>query len=419
VEPQKKYTIEGAITKFVTDFNYSVECKGYPIVAFQFVSLDKVHNGKMVWWNYLHEEVSDRYLKALNDFTGKNEDDKVVYTLINWEYDKASFWDSELSNENNSEVVQNFSHTFLPLGEPEEDKSGVERHSADPKEKSMLVAKWEEILIEKFNKSGYTMWISLPHKDVDGATIYSSVFCLFNKIVGKEYRLSIARKIRNFIIDHLIELYGHLYKLEIKAIKAGDNIDDYRFKPNFRGKIFKGDKTQIESHFEKLEGRYFTIEYLDQFNQVYTAALKRMEATYQNGVFVHGAQKYPKSYKPLTSITLDKSCKKHFFQFIYGRGLILAYHIIFNLTLSQSYSLLKNNGKKQLPIGNMGDFQKMFCIDGLHNDRYDTAGQLIPDNENLEELIPNLSEKEFGFLLSLCDKYNVLLKSRLLEAKSI
>lgn len=414
--PNKKYIIEGAITKFVTDFNNNAECNNYPIVAFQFVSLDKVHNGKMVWWNYLHEDVNNKYLEALNEFTGKSEDDQVVYTLINWEYDKASFWDSELSNKRNTEVIKNFTHRFLPLGEPEEDKSGVERHPADATEKSKLVAKWEQILIKKFNKSGYTMWISLPHKDVDGATIYSSVFCLFNKIVVTEHRLSIARQIRNFIIDYLIELYGHLYKSEIKVLKAGSNIDDYKFIPNFKGKLVGGEKTQIETSFEKLEAHYYNPKYLHRFEQVYRDAEKRINDSYSKDKgFDQSRLKFPKTFKKITAITFDKAGENYFFQFIYGRALMLAYHIIFNQTLSCSYAILK--GARKAYTERLGELQKMFCIEGLRGDKPTTEGVVAPDKD-LDRIIPFLSDKEVAFLIKLSETFNPSLKAQIIEVKS-
>lgn len=417
MDTNKEYTIEGAITKFVTDFNNKVGYKDFPIVAFQFVSLNKVHRGKMVWWNYLHEEVSDRYIEALNEFTGKSEDDQVVYTLINWEFDQASFWDSELQNKINSEIVQNFEPRFFPITEPEEDKSGVERLPANPKEKSGLLNKWCDILIKKFDEKGYTMWISLPHKDVDGAVIYSSVFCLFNKIVNTDDRLIIARQIRNFIIDYLIELYGHLYKLEIKVLKAGNLIDDYKFIPHCKGKLVNGIKTQIETSLEKLEGHYFQPKYFYKLEQVFRDAEKRINDSYKgNKIFDQKILKFPKTFKKITAITLNSSGENYFFQFIYGRLLMLAYHLIFDLTLSQSYAVLKDN-KKRLSE-RLGELQKMFCIEGLRGDKPTTEGIVAPDKD-LEKIIPFLSNTEVAFLIKLSDRYKPELKSEIIEARSI
>lgn len=417
MEANKNYTIEGTITKFVTDFNNNVRYQNFPIVAFQFVSLNKVHKGKMVWWNYLHVEVCNKYVEALNEFTGKANDDQIIHTLINWEFDKASFWDSELQNKKNLAIVQDFKHKFIPLTEPEEDKSGVEKLPADPKEKSELLNKWCDILIKKFDKKGYTMWISLPHKDVDGAVIYSSVFCLFNKIVNVDDRLIIARQIRNFIIDYLIELYGHLYKLEIKALKAGDLIDDYKFIPHCKGKLLNGEKTQIETSLEKLEEHYFQPKYLTRLEQVLRDAEKRINDSYKDNKNLDQSKlKFPKSFKKIPAITFDKSGENYFFQFIYGRLLMLAFHIIFDLTLSQSYAVLK--GAKKSLSERLGELQKMFCIEGLRGDKPTTEGIVAPDKD-LEKIIPFLSNSEVAFLIKLSDKYKPELKPEIIEARSI
>ncbi len=86
MDPADKVAIY--VKEFVDNFNKDTKHQVYPIVAFQFVSLNSVNNGKMVWWNYLHHSIKERYESAVKEFTGKDENSpQIKHTLINWEYD--------------------------------------------------------------------------------------------------------------------------------------------------------------------------------------------------------------------------------------------------------------------------------------------------------------------------------------------
>ena len=73
----KSYNTEQSLVQFVTDFNKNDSYNSFPIIGFQFVSLDDVENGKMVWWNYLHKEIAQKYVEVLNKFTGKAAKDGI------------------------------------------------------------------------------------------------------------------------------------------------------------------------------------------------------------------------------------------------------------------------------------------------------------------------------------------------------
>ncbi len=405
LKPQNR--AQPPLKAFVDSFNKRDEFKGTPIVAFQFVSLDDIHDGKMVWWNYIHSKVNDSYLKVIEEFTGKDNGD-IKNTLINWEWDEDIIWYQSLGS---SCILKKFTPSFLPVTFFEDD-SGIQKLPANPAEKKKLAESWKDAQCSAF-AAGAALWISLPHKENKGDNIFSSIFCLFNNPLGDEKLLiEVYKRIRNFILDYLIDLYRKPFKLEISALMEAIDIEDYRpINFSYTGKT-------INSKIKTLFDKYISDSYKSNFAKKYQDAKNRIEKTYKSETksFDNVGLIFPSKYKVVSNITPSNSTG--FFNFIYGRLIILSYHIIFKISLKDAYSTLRNKEEKyKLTIG---DFQKMFGIKGLRNDSVGTSQQFEP-NINLEVIIKNISEAEFNFLLSICNYYiaDSSISSTLSDIKSI
>lgn len=77
-------------------------------------------------------------------------------------------------------------------------------------------------LLEKNFGNGTAMWVSIPHKDANKRTIYSSVFCLFNDQASQEVLLDAYFLIRNFITNYLIDLYKAPIEKEVEKFKIDE-----------------------------------------------------------------------------------------------------------------------------------------------------------------------------------------------------
>lgn len=243
-----------AVKVFVDAFNNKRENEGFPIIALQFVSLDNIVDGKMIWWNYLHKAVADKYASAVKEFTGKVESTATIKrTLINWEYEDNTYWYEELGSKKVldlplKKICIDFSEVTKDV-----DQSGVERIIPNAAEKEVLLKEWLHILTKHFNACGSTMWISLPHKDMSGDTLYSSIFCVFNKPIAKpKSRVKTGRAFRNFIIDYVIDRYKEPLQRDLATVtaKLGATINDYKpEKFSYTGKL---KKKQIEVNCARL-----------------------------------------------------------------------------------------------------------------------------------------------------------------------
>ncbi len=387
------YSTEQSLIDFVSSFNNDKRYKGFPIVAFQFVSLNSVKEGKMVWWSFLHKEIQAKYLEALNDFTGITETGNVEKTLINWEYEEHSFWYDPFGCLTKDKIIKNAvtMQDFLPVIS-DDDKSGSEKKKADKKEKIKLLGQWKQLLNEKFEQKGSTMWVSIPHKDNRIDVVYSSVFCLFNCPLPERHQLSIARSIRNFIFDYIIDLYRSPLEKQVQLLSSTTEIEKFRPKKyNYTG------KKKVDA-IKKVNDHFYQQNYLDDFIREITNASDRLSKSYNtNDKKLNDPPKnIPTSYKPLHKI--KTTTPKLFFQLVYGRLLFLSYLLVFDETISESYRLL--TGK----ILDKTYIVDILGIDGLKKDDFGTSGT----SEGIcdpDRIVPCISDFEYEFLLQACVEF--------------
>lgn len=413
-----QHRIEQALVQFVTEFNSESRYSEFPIVAFQFVSLDDVIDGKMVWWNYLHQNVVERYMEALTKFTGKvSPEGKIKNTLINWEFEDGSFMYYDFNNKDRQQIIPSFSQAdFSPITK-NIDKSGVEREPAIRSEKIKLLRKWKDLLGKIFCNAGSTMWVSIPHKDESGASIvYSSVFCLFNKPLLENCQLPVARRIRNFIIDYLIDLYRYPLLEQKKALE--NTVTDFAQKrditaADYKPKIYAIQYNKPSSDkvlkVTELETHYFSSEqYLPSFLSEYTKAMNRIKETYDPGLkqFNQENKSYPKASDYIIVRNMSVLSEEQFRKFLYGRFLVLAYHVVFEKNAHQTHDLVFDTApdwqSDKLDIADQ--INSRFIIYGLRNDK--KTGVMYETKSLVENIIPNISKAEFDFLIEICTFYS-------------
>jgi hypothetical protein len=97
------------IRRFVEDFNKDKVFKDWPILSFQFVSLDDAEKGDLVWWTYSHKEIKNNYNDCIVDFTGLS-DGKIDKTLIFDDYKGGVYYYEKLGKE---KIINNKKLMFL------------------------------------------------------------------------------------------------------------------------------------------------------------------------------------------------------------------------------------------------------------------------------------------------------------------
>ncbi|HEY4325165.1 MAG TPA: hypothetical protein VGN20_14305 [Mucilaginibacter sp.] len=386
-----------AVKIFVDNFNNKKENKGFPIIALQFVSLDNIIEGKMIWWNYLHKAIADKYALAVKEFTGKVESTATIKrTLINWEYEDNAYWYEDLGSKKVLDLsIEKIRLDFSDVTK-DIDQSGVERITPNSIEKERLLQEWLDILTKHFNASGSTMWISLPHKDMSGDTIYSSIFCVFNKsIVATKSRVKTGRVFRNFIIDYVIDRYKEPLQRELATVTAelDANINDYKpEKFSYTGKL---KRTRLNANCSRLfqsqnlpaliEQRNYALGYLLKDRTSIPGDEKKAEPAFDDFVPFHKITPFDKT---------------GFKKLIYGRLLLLAFFVVKEKSLDNSIVELVGHGLSQTYV------LDIFGIDGLKKDKDHNRKNATRQCE-LDKIIPFISKIEYHFLLSACDIYKV------------
>ncbi|MEZ4927897.1 MAG: hypothetical protein R3A50_16560 [Saprospiraceae bacterium] len=411
-----KDSVRVSIDKLVRDYN--IKYSRHPIIVFQFVSLDATSNKNLIWWSHDQEEITDKYNNLVTEFIGK---EKVERTLVTWEYDGDAYRYAPFGKGKILQKVdpQKFKQGITP------DKIDLETAYQIIGDKTQMLFHWESLLQNEFI-NGSTMWISLPHTDNLNRLIYSSVFVLFNtrlpekenkpdkKILLESYRL-----FRNFIVQYLIDHYRRpLIESKMELIKelamfeSSPNTASNYFRPigyNVSGKI-------ITKHLKGLEDKYFGSEnYFDDFILIKEAAFNRIKSTYNSSkhLILQENSEYQDTYTIISKIHIGD--KEKFKFFLYGRFMILIYHLVFEYSLKLSWHYLINHKR---PSFDFTELQRRFAISGLRNDIESATRQLSPDI-NLHKVVPSLSDAEFRLLLDVCSEYKKSFRwSDLIDART-
>jgi hypothetical protein len=388
-----------------------------PIVAFQFVSLNKANDGKMVWWEYVHKG-ADAFNNAVTELiTDKATGNTIITkTLINWEYKKNVFWYEKLGNGNIIEnIPDNFSDNFNEVKD-RVDNTGVEREQCSDEDKCALLLEWEDILRRKLECKGSSMWVSIPHKEIDrNTTIYSSIFCVFNKHLQHDVRIRMYRIFRDFIINYLIEINRESKKSAINQElqqKTTENIADYKPKYQFSSPQKPRQSTfSIKRHFDGLCTKFFQDSYLSDFINIKNTAIdiickatienKKLKYNYSDGnPFSNIVFPEPKNIKEDT--------KDFIIRHTFGRYLMLGFCLVLGKTVRDAYGLIAQNNADKDTI-QFKQINQYFKISGFKDCRLIVAGD---NGLQISKILPYLSKKEIEFLKSCA---TTLSKSNLLN----
>lgn len=209
--------LEEKIKKFIADLNSQL---GYNfVVAFQFISLDKVGGHNLDWHLYSIRE--EEYLKATYKFIGLEEGEKrgIKRTVLNLEFQEGPYCIKHLGPSRilkipdgpaGKQFILNLDYTYyereleFDINTPPKSDPPPGKATSDLED---LIDYWVECLKESIGRGGSLMWVSQKHASRLGK-ITSSVFCLFNeRFADDKLEYKVSKQIREFIIDHNIELY--------------------------------------------------------------------------------------------------------------------------------------------------------------------------------------------------------------------
>lgn len=379
MKEKNKASIKELVDWLNTDENSPLSEPKIPIVAFQFVSLDKPVNGKMIWWEYIHQaaHVFNDAVKEL--ITDKSTGNTVITkTLINWEYKKNIFWYEKLGNGKIIEkITDNFLNNFEEVN-AREDKTCVEREPSDDKEKCALLLEWEDILRKKFECKGSTMWISIPHfaENDNNDQIFSSIFCVFNGALEYDARIKVYRIFRNFITNYLIKLYRESEQAITASQRLIDNSNINDYIPKFNRGILKD---------------WYSKTYLSDFDKVIDRAM--------NSIIYYNRNNGEEFDKIVFSEVKNIKKKEHFIHHFMGRYLLLGFCLIYKMTIREAFELISLN---EVRILECKDINVYFKIQGLRDKKGKGKGNGLC-NENI---LPHLSKKEINFLYDCAYQLN-------------
>lgn len=207
--------VKPKIKEFVDTYNKAN--KANPILVFQFVSIDSATGGKLKWWSYGQKDIEKLYTKAVYKYLNIKEG-KPKRSLIIEESGDNGFLCKSLSTPPKAIPTINNSYE-----EPSEklDPVGIdESFSNGNKNVDGLFDEWIAHLKIEVD-GGSSFWVSLPHTDIKGRIIRSSVFVLFQSYdPNRNKQIPVYRQLRDFIINYLVDLYKEPLKEEIRATKS-------------------------------------------------------------------------------------------------------------------------------------------------------------------------------------------------------
>jgi hypothetical protein len=389
------------IRRFVEDFNKDKVFKDWPILSFQFVSLDDAEKGDLVWWTYSHKEIKNNYNDCIVDFTGLS-DGKIDKTLIFDDYKGGVYYYEKLGKEkiiNNTIEITD----FITL-KPERDQIGKVGDKQHKDKSSDYLKHWQGILENKFN-GGSTMWISIPHTEIGGTSIiFSSIFIVFNtQIVLKD---DAYKKIRNFIIDYLIELYDN--KSAIKQAKKAFGFEEETeiSKDSFLIKEYKTSITSLATNtFRDLEKKYLiddNLLKLLEINKIANTLLTQFfETPYSEKASFFEINKRERTLYVVG--TLKKKNLEEYRSFLLARIIFLVLHIVGEYSALKTWTYLNLYLGAKRGVGKylfrMDNIRKCLNIKGLQSDYPDGTIKL-----DLNKVVESISEVEFDQITDLARK---------------
>lgn len=379
--------ISNVITELIHSLNNELDyCKSTPIVGFQFVSLKEEKASNLTWWNFLHPDLEYKYNKAIRDFIKRKDDGTVENTLIFNDPPDEIYWyysyDDSLFSKNKdalkSLIAEKFDEETITLGSEQ-----ALKHSSDVRPKLNY---WCQTLENSLNNKGATMWISLPHSRHKNSKVYSSVFVLFSKKVDGDIRRNrIYKKIRDFVIDYLIDLYREKQAEEIGA--SGDFVNSLTI-ADFKLKKYKSKSTpdiaqqELITNFEN--SYYRNDSYLDTLKIRIDHLLESCKKDKRSVFSVNTAQKF---------FNGDGGIDQ-FFNLHCGRLYFLFQYIGKNENCERSLkNTLKYYGSQTTIFSDLNAFKSCYLLYDIKRDRRNGTPQL-----NINLLLTKLSKAEVIYI---------------------
>ena len=368
------------IIDFLDGMNRSSDyCYSCPIVAFQFVSLNESDDGKLTWWTAFKPKIGELYKSCIKEFTGLAESGKISNTLIFDEPINDVYWHKSYTNS-----LQQWENVGFEIDKDEDHINlGSEEVKAHKSSDSTKIDKWRDVLLNKFDNSGETMWISLPHTHRRYSQIHSSVFVLFSTDIGdKSKRNRIYKKIRNFIIDYLIGLYrgkvADEVEMEMKELTKL-SLNDFKL-PNYYVRSPSQKNLQV---IEDFENRFFDKQNSpEQYLEIYRPLINYFRDDFD------GKQPFSKSYTAFAKFIDGKIVSQAQFEhFLRGRLFFLVLHIVFNYSCEKSIQKMKELYKTTEGFDTLGEINKKLRLLGVKND-------LGTRKTNDQALVPKISVAE-------------------------
>jgi hypothetical protein len=205
--------------KFVSRINQTLTDNF--IHTFQFVSIDKTNEENLIWCMLSNDKVT--YKKAVNKFIGIEEggSTKLKRTLIYNENPNGNPWYSTLGSGLIDCKLKEYEYDqYVEKVEPENEHVNIPPPGYSHGDIEDLKKYWETCIGEAFNHKGAIIWVSQKHTNIEGNTIISSIFALFNKQLDDLTISLISSEFKNFIIDYIIDVYKQ------RAIKLYETKED-------------------------------------------------------------------------------------------------------------------------------------------------------------------------------------------------
>lgn len=379
------YNLCSVINKINDEYLFN---HGAITLAFQFISINELAGSELIRWTVaLDNNILTSYRKSAKEFTKEEEtqEQDVKRTLV----DKDWFLAPYIYDFNNNQEYKDYQYN-RENGYVGYDNNDLILLKKMPIESNYnndhileLTQEWFNCLKSNFKFQTSYLWIPQPHiSKLTDQKIFNAAFLVFSKNISEQIKYPISKLIRDFIIQHIIDL------VILKTLKSKYHSSDFRaLKYNAK------ENSQLIVNLDNLYKRYFESEtHLTDFIEQMGLALKYMARLKRDGFKKNEDSKH-RNFPNLKDITPNR--EKDFCSFLFGRFCVLGLHLIFGKTLNETYHLLTGT----VAVNPRKYISDKFSIEGLETETGDYIGT------NFYDVIPYISIAELDFLNELCEQY--------------
>lgn len=189
--------------------------------TFQFVSIEDTDCARLTWSTFSLD--TNLYEKATFNFIEYDADDKTISrSLLPFDYELGPYWYTELGTDPIRDPLAPEDAIYSFKLNPDQKFFAP---SGDSNELRRLLVLWRQELRTAFDSRGSTMWVTQPHSEQDTGKVVSSVFLLLNNAIpvkdfqGADLRYSVAKLLRDFLIDYLVSLYSRRIESKYRILE--------------------------------------------------------------------------------------------------------------------------------------------------------------------------------------------------------